>query len=91
MEALHTEPQLTYNTTVTVFKKLILRLPERVAYATNYQPVCIINLGHIDYQPPLNANCACSVLYFGVWAELTWRDLDLPCGLAAQYLPLLTQ
>ena len=62
-----------------------------MAYAANYRPVRIIDLGYIDYRPPQNTNCAYSVLYFGAWAELTRRDLDLPCGRAAQYLPLLTQ
>ena len=43
----------------------------RVAYAANYRPVRIIDLGHINYRPPQNTNCACSVLYLGAWAELT--------------------
>ena len=47
---------------------------------TDYGPVRIMDLGHILYRSPQNTNCARSIilLYFGAWAKLTQRDLDLP-------------
>ena len=47
----------------------------RIVYAADYRPVRIIDLRYINYRPPQNTNCACSILYFGAWAELTWLDL----------------
>ena len=41
-------------------------------YTVQYSPSpSLYTLGHIDYRPPQNTNCACSVLHIGVWVGLT--------------------
>ena len=55
----------------------------------------IIDLGQIDYRPPPNSNCACSVRLFWGCVSRSWPGLDQldrrPAiyGCAAQYWPRL--
>ena len=41
---------------------------DQLAYAADYRPIRIIDLGQTIYQPPPKSKCACSVDCYGAWA-----------------------
>ena len=51
-----------------------------VAYATDYQPVHIINLGRTDYRPSQNSNCICYGRELAAYAiPIKWNSPIIDC------------
>ena len=42
-----------------------------IAYAADYRPIRIIDLGQTIYRPPPKSKCECSVECCGAWAIVT--------------------